>query len=200
MPHVSHKPPSLASIPTPATDWRDSPDRYGRISRWLHWGMALLFAWQFAGMLAKVTLGKDASLTSMLSGAHSHVGLLLLVLLLVRGVWGLLHFRQRPSHATGWLGALAWLGHMGMYALMLIVPFLAMLRMLGNTRAFNWFGWIPLNNGMGEKVEWMVAPASAVHGLLGWALLALIAGHIVMVMVHRWVWKDDVAQRMLGRL
>jgi len=48
-------------------------------------------------------------------------------------------------------------------------------------------------------VEWMVAPASAVHGLLGWVLLALIVGHVGMVVVHRWWLKDDVAQRMIGR-
>ncbi|MEG0947367.1 MAG: cytochrome b/b6 domain-containing protein, partial [Comamonas sp.] len=74
----------------------------------------------------------------------------------------------------------AWLGHLALYALMLVVPFLAMLRMLGNNRPFNWFGVIPLNDGLGEKVEWMVAPASAVHGVLGWALLALIVGHMLI--------------------
>jgi cytochrome b561 len=46
----------------------------------------------------------------------------------------------------------------------------------------------------------MTAPASAAHGLLGWVLLALIVGHIAMVLLHRWVWKDDVAQRMVGRV
>lgn len=189
-------PTALAST---APGWCDTPQRYGRISRWLHWGMAALLAWQFAGMLAKVTLGKDATLTAALSGAHAHIGLLLLVLLVLRGAWGLLNSGQRPRHGAGWMGVAAWLGHGALYALMLVVPFLAMLRMLGNARAFHWFGVWTLNDGSGEKVEWMVAPASAVHGLLGWVLLALIAGHVLMVLVHRWVWKDDVAQRMLGR-
>ena len=38
------------------------------------------------------------------------------------------------------------------------------------------------------------------HGVLGWALLALIVGHMLMVLVHRYFWKDEVAQRMLGRM
>jgi cytochrome b561 len=29
-------------------------------------------------------------------------------------------------------------------------------------------------------------------------LLAAIVGHVLMVLVHRYVWKDDVAQRMVG--
>lgn len=199
MPHDAH-PSAPHAAPPSRSVWRDTPQRFGRISRGLHWGMALLFAWQFAGMLAKVTLGKDAVLTSTLAGAHAHVGLLLLVLMAVRGLWGWTNLGHRPRHAAGALGLASWLGHLSLYALMLIVPFLALLRMLGNNRPFSWFGVIPLNDGLGEKVEWMVAPASALHGVLGWVLLALIVGHVLMVLVHRWVWKDDVAQRMLGRI
>ena len=180
------------------SQWRDTAQRYGRISRWLHWLMAFLFAWQFAGMVAKVTLGRDAALTAALSGAHAHIGLLLLVLIVVRALWGLMNLGRRPSNGSGFLGVAAWLGHLGLYVLMLVVPLLAALRMLGNNRPFHWFGIIELNDGTGEKVEWMVAPASAAHGLLGWLLLALIAGHILMVLVHRFIWKDNVAQRMIG--
>lgn len=199
MHHESPGSPMSAALHLPVNVWRDTPQRYGRISRLLHWGMALLFAWQFAGMIAKVSLGRDAVLTATLSGAHAHVGLLLLLLIVVRGVWGLMNHGQRPSNGRSLLGVAAWLGHAGLYLLMLVVPLLAALRMLGNNRPFSWFGVIPLNDGTGEKVEWMVAPASAVHGLLGWVLLALIVGHVGMVIVHRWWLKDDVAQRMIGR-
>ena len=34
--------------------------------------------------------------------------------------------------------------------------------------------------------------------MLAWLLLATIGGHILMVLVHRFIWKDDTAQRMLG--
>jgi len=199
MPHDAHPSATHAAHPSHSV-WRDTPQRFGRISRGLHWGMALLFVWQFSGMVAKVTLGKDAALTSTLAGAHAHVGLLLLVLMAVRGIWGWANLGHRPRHAAGALGLASWLGHVSLYALMLIVPFLALLRMLGNNQPFSWFGVIPLNDGLGEKVDWMVAPASALHGVLGWVLLALIVGHVLMVLVHSWVWKDDVAQRMLGRI
>lgn len=200
MPTENHASTWQAGLHIPSNVWRDNPQRYGRISRILHWGMALLFAWQFAGMIAKVSLGKEAALTGILSSAHADVGLLLLVLFVVRAVWGLMNSGRRPSNGAGIWAVAAWLGHLGLYVLMLAVPLLATLRMLGNTRPFSWFGTIPLNDGSGEKIEWMVAPASAAHGLLGWVLLALIVGHVLMVLVHRCVLKDDVAQRMLGRL
>lgn len=199
MSRIPKNPPLSAALHIPTNVWRDTPQRYGRISRALHWLMALLFAWQFAGMIAKVSLGRDAALTGLLAGAHSHVGLLLLMLFIIRAIWGLLNSGRRPANGAGFLGIAAWVGHLALYLLMLVVPLLAALRMLGNDRPFAWFGWIPLNDGTGEKVEWMVAPASAAHGLLGWVLLACIVGHVLMVLVHRVVLKDDVAQRMLGR-
>ncbi|GAA4000337.1 cytochrome b [Comamonas faecalis] len=184
----------------PASAWRDTPQRFGRTSRWLHWGMALLFLWQFAGMAAKVTLGRDDAFAKFMVGTHAHLGLLLLLLVLVRGAWGLMNWQSRPGHAGGWLGMAARWGHGSLYALMVLVPSLALLRMLGNDRPFTWLGLIELNDGSGPKVDWMIAPAKAFHGVLGWTLLALIVGHIVMVVVHRRVWNDGVAERMIGRV
>jgi cytochrome b561 len=43
-----------------------------------------------------------------------------------------------------------------------------------------------------------MALANALHGPLAWLLLALIASHVVMVAVHRWVRRDDVLGRMAG--
>lgn len=188
---------SLAHAPSPSV-WRDSPARYGRITRMLHWAMAGLLLWQLGGMVAKVTLGRQAPLTAWLSSAHQDVGLLLLVLAVVRVLWALAQRVQRPAQARGLWGVAAHLGHAGLYALMLLVPALAALRMWGNDRAYAWFGLWTLNPGGGPKVEWMTAPASALHGLLGWTLGALIVGHVAMVLVHRWVWRDGVAARMLG--
>lgn len=181
----------------PPDPWRDSPRRFGRISRWLHWAMAALFLWQFAGMVLKEVLGRTP-VSGFFVGTHRDVGFLLFVLLVLRASWGLYNFGRRPPHQPGVIGVLALMGHLALYGLMLAVPALALLRQYGSGRPFAPFG-IPLM-GPGDPVPWLMAPANAVHGLLGWALLALIAGHAAMVVVHRAVWRDDVAQRMIGRV
>ncbi|PZR08328.1 MAG: cytochrome B [Azospirillum brasilense] len=181
----------------PSLPWRDTPDRYGLVSRFLHWGMALLFAWQFAGMVVKVTVGRSP-LTAFLVGTHGSVGALLFLLILLRGAWGLYSLRRRPPHEPGLLGLAARLGHLALYGLMLVVPTLALLRQYGSGRAFAPFG-IPLWPASGERVEALVAPANAAHGLLAWTLLALIAGHVAMVLLHRFLWRDGTLARMAGR-
>lgn len=177
--------------------WLDTPARYGLVSRALHWGMALLFAWQFAGMVVKVTAGRTP-LTAFLVGTHASVGALLFLLILLRGAWGLYNLRRRPPHEPGPLGLAARLGHLALYALMLAVPALALLRQYGSGRAFAPFG-IPLWPASGERMEALVAPANTAHGLLAWTLLALIGGHIAMVLLHRFLWRDGVLARMAGR-
>lgn len=175
---------------------RDTAVRYGTISRLLHWTMALLFLWQFAGMIMKLTLGRSP-LVSFFVGSHASVGMLLLLLLMVRALWAFLQYGHRPPYHAGIIGKLAAIGHFALYSLMLIIPAIALLRAFGGERAVTFFG-LQLKAAGGEKVGWMTAPANMLHGNLGWLLLALIIGHVAMVFIHRILWKDDVLRRMIG--
>ena len=90
------------------------------------------------------------------------------------------------------------LGHLTLYALMLAIPVIGMIRQYGNGRGpLKVFG-IQVMQGSPEKIEWMANLGNMVHGNLGWLMFALAAGHIVMVAVHR-AQGRDVLSRMLGR-
>jgi len=178
---------------------QDTTERYGLVSRGLHWGMALLFAWHFLGASCRALLGRDSALASFVfSGTHRQMGTLLFVLIVLRLLWVLVERHHRPGYTPNTLGWLARLGHWAMYALLLIVPSLGLLRQYGSGRGFAPFG-IPLMADTGVRVEWMMAPANAVHGLLGWTLLLLIFGHIVMALVHHFHMRDGMLWRMWGR-
>lgn len=179
-----------------ATQWRDDGFRYGAVTRVLHWAMALLLAWQFAGMAIKLIVGK-APITAFWVGTHKGVGVILLTLIVLRALWGLYNMKARPAHGGGFWGLAAKVGHLALYALMLIVPALALLRQYGSGKPLDVFG-VRLIDGGWAEVSWMTAPANAVHGLLAWVLLAAIAGHILMVLVHRFIWKDGTTRRMIG--
>jgi len=175
--------------------WRDDATGYGLVSRALHWGMAALFLWQFGGMLLKLVVGRVPWMGFWV-GTHASVGTALLALMLARGLWAVGQRQHRPPYHAGPLGRFAKLGHGALYGLMLIVPALALLRLLGSGREVRLFG-VLLREATGERIAWMVQPATLLHGVLAWTLLALIAGHVAMVFVHRCVWKDDILRRML---
>ena len=86
-----------------------TPVRYDRISRWLHWGMAGLFAWIFVSAGAHA-LAERSALDALLWPTHKPVGTLLLALLLARVAWALARRRRPPA-----VSALARLGHLGLY-------------------------------------------------------------------------------------
>lgn len=175
-------------------NWLDSPGKYGLVSRLLHWGMAAIFAWQFLGMIFKVTLGKTP-LTGFFTSSHASLGALLFLLVALRLVWALYNARRRPGYEASCSGLMARLGHVALYGLMFAVPSLALLRSYGSGRAFAPFG-IPLWSAGEDRVEWMTAAGNAAHGLLGWVLLAIIVGHLGMAIWHRVAKRDDVWQRM----
>jgi cytochrome b561 len=158
----------------------DSARRYGSVSRFFHWGMALCFAVVFAAAIAHY-FAKDSAVDALLWQAHKPVGALIFALWILRAVWALLHARQRPPHV-----------------LMLAVPAIALLRQYGSGRAFAPFG-IPLMQGHDDKISWMTELGSLLHGELGWVLLALVVGHITMALWHRRPGHTNVLPRMIGK-
>ena len=149
--------------------WLDTPRRYGLPSRVLHWTVALLMAWQFTGMAIKLILGKHP-VSAFFVGTHGGLGALLFCLIVIRAGWALSNRRHRPAHDPGVVGLFARAGHLALYTLMLVVPALALLRAYGSGKGFSPFG-LPLMPATGVKVDWMVAPANAIHGFLAWTLL-----------------------------
>lgn len=178
--------------------WRDTADRYGAISRLLHWAVAGLILWQLVGMGLKLMLGR-VPIASFFVGLHQPLGAVIFVLVVLRLIWAMANRHRRPPHDPGLLGRAAQAGHLTLYALILISPALGLLRAWANTRAFEPFG-IAIFPARDTEIGWAVAMADTAHGTLSWAMAVLIAGHIGMVLLHQFIWRDRVLARMAGRI
>ena len=157
----------------------DSSEKYGLVSRALHWLMALGFAWMFF-TAALHYFADETPITDTLWPTHSVMGFTVFCLGVFRVIWAALNISRRPPS----LSTLSGLGHSILYALMLAIPALALLRTYGSDRPFSYLG-ISLMEPTGQKNQWMIDLAGLLHGELGWTLLALVVGHIVMVYIHR---------------
>lgn len=171
---------------------RDNRDTYGSVSRWLHWGMAVLLAWQFLSAGSHLLL-EDTAVEAFFWPTHKPLGFALFVLIMLRAIWALVHLRERPPSVN----RLATFGHVALYLLVIAIPSLALLRQYGSGRAFEPFG-IPLMPGFeGDRIDWMMVPANLLHSWLGWLLLVLIVGHIAVAVWHRRTpGQPDVLKRM----
>lgn len=81
---------------------------------------------------------------------------------------------------------------------MITIPTLGFLRHVGAGRELRIAG-VTLLARSDPRAEWLMVPADWLHGPLAWTLLAWIVGHLTMVLLHRFRWKDDVLARMTGR-
>ncbi|ARU03806.1 cytochrome B [Comamonas serinivorans] len=171
----------------------DGPRHYPRAARWLHWLMAIGLIWILTSASVHALLPKSG-LDEFMWPTHKHVGTVLLVLVVIRLGLAVAQRAARPRSTS----RLASLGHVALYALMLAIPTLGLLRQIGSGRAFSPLG-LPLIPGFdGPKIDGLVNLGNDLHGELGWVLLALALGHVLMVIVHVVKGEAHIWHRMRG--
>ncbi len=178
--------------------WQDSPIRYGRISRALHWLTAALVTFQFLVVLAWRVMGEN-TMTLLLAkvGPHGSLGILILIVTLARISWAWVNRKQRPPSSPGLGGRLASVVHVSFYVLLLWLPAFALLRQYGRGGAIQFYS-IELLPEAEREIAWMMAPAGVLHSPLSWLLLGLILGHVAMALAHRLWFKNPILARMVG--
>lgn len=154
----------------------DTRTHYGSISRILHWSMALAIALMFLMALAWHTSDR----WQILIPVHKTLGTLLLMLVLFRGIWAIAGEQRPPA-----ISRAARFGHLALYLLMIAVPTIALIHDAALGRDGN--GGNALTR-FGD--HW--------HGRTAWLLLALIAGHIAMTIIHQRR-GENILQRMTGQ-
>ena len=155
-----------------------APTGYSRLQIALHWGAALLIVQQYlfkdaiSAAWDATTKGLEAAFDPLVL-AHVAGGALVMLFALWR-----LSIRARRG-APAMVGdsaaqrALAKAAHVGLYALMILMP-------LSGSMA--WFGGVDL--------------AAQGHNVLKIVLLALVALHVLGALYHQFVLKDGLINRM----
>lgn len=174
---------------------RDTRERYGTVSRLLHWGVALLVVWQVLKIFDRIDEGEHW-VGLVLVPWHISVGVTILAIMLVRIGWTLRNRSHRPPPPEPkLLGFLAKAGHVALYAALVLMPLTGMGIMIGNGYGLSVFGLELV--AAGPEIPWLATVGGLIHSPLAWLLLAMVIGHGGMALVHRFVKKDQVLQRMV---
>ena len=171
----------------------DSKERYGKVTRTLHWAMAFFIGWQFLKFFDRIADGEHWVGENLVSW-HSSVGAMILLLVILRVIWALKQKDNRPDNDPA-VASLAKAGHRLLYAGMILLPITGMLYIKGLGYPIKAFG-IQLFTGSGAETAWMIA-LGGLHSPIAWTLLIISVGHIGMALVHHFVKRDGVLQRML---
>lgn len=177
---------------------RDAPEAYGRITRALHAITAILVLWQFTIVGLYKIFGESKLLNAIASlGPHGYVGLAIPAFAAARLLWAFGNLGRRPTPTTGLAGQAAAVAHRTMYALMLVVPTLAVARVWAKGEGWT-IGGVEIFAVTGATVPLLVTLADRLHGPLSWLLLALVGAHAAAAVAHQIVRKDALAGRMFG--
>lgn len=171
----------------------DNPQRYGTVSKFFHWVMAILILEQFFKFADRINDGEHW-LGDTFGPLHGSIGMILLMLVVLRVLWSVSQQQQRPIN-HGFERVVANVTHGVMYFSVLILPFLGMLYVHGKGYAVKFFGLEVIAKPANE-VEWAIN-IGEFHSPVAILLALLVVLHIAAAIYHQVVKKDDVLKRML---
>lgn len=169
----------------------DSKERYGAVTRFFHWSMAVLVLWQLLKFFDRINDGEHW-VGQTLVPWHISIGSLMLLIVIFRLIWAAKGKGNRPVQESN--AALVKLGHGLLYAALVLMPVTGISYMVGN--GYGWSAFETELIGKGGEISWL-ATFGSLHSYIAWALLFLVAGHIGMALIHHFVKKDGTLKRML---
>lgn len=169
----------------------DAEDRYGAVSRAAHWIMAVLLLIMLASEVWFEALEHILS-EYYLMAWHQSLGLAIFGMVILRGLWRWLN-RSRLTPPAHW-APIAKLGHIVLYALMIMMPLSGLVTAYGEGDSVTFFGWTIL--GAGPEREWLEDSAEEVHETLANILWLMIGIHVAAALAHQYLLGDRIMKRM----
>ncbi len=176
---------------------KNTPDRWGSVSKSLHWLIALLIlALGIVGLLMG-ELPKTPKYFWVYT-AHKSIGITVLVLVVLRLLWRLYAGAPRPVPGTpGWQERIASATHWLLYVMMFAIPLTGWLYdSASGLRPFKLFGLLEMPK--------LVAPderaaqfSHAFHEWGFWALILVVLAHAGAALYHHLQQRDATLVRML---
>lgn len=167
--------------------------RYDGIARFLHWLIVVLVAAQFALGWTMPDVHRDTRPVGLIAW-HIVVGTALLAAMVCRVAWRVTH--RPPSVDLAWpLRLLSSVTQYALYALLIVVPLLGWINASSRGWRVTLLYAIPLP-GLSPTGSPFGHAMGDVHGVLAWVLFALICLHVAGALMHSFVFRDRVVQRM----
>jgi cytochrome b561 len=175
---------------------KNTAEKYGPIAQLFHWTIVVLVITQFALALRADDLPRGAALLKTLT-LHKSIGITIFTLAVLRLLWRWVNpVPPMPSTAPHWQHLAARISHIGLYALLLVMPLFGWMMSSARNFPVSWFGLFTLPD---------LVPANKAayeffhegHEILGIVLFLLAILHAAAALKHQFIDRDDVLMRML---
>lgn len=175
-------------------DVKNTTERYGSVSLWLHWVMALLIiAMLTAGLV--MTEMENSPLRGQIYWLHKSTGVLILFLMLLRIAWRLINAVPSLSSLPAWERISARTVHWLFYILLVLMPLFGWLMSSAADRRVSFYGLFTLPALVAPN-EAMAGFYSQGHTIIGYSIIVLICIHTLAAIKHHWIDKNNIMRRM----
>lgn len=179
----------------------NSATHYGAVTRFLHWAVFLLFAFQYVGANIMTRLEPGKTLFSLTGDNfydwHKSIGLVLFALMVLRIAW------RKLTSLPDWAPALSpaeraissW-NETLLYTCMFLMPVTGYLFVMAGDYGIKLFGLFELPRPIG-KVEWLAATAHVIHVVTAYVLVLVVGSHLALGLKHHIFERNGFLNRML---
>lgn len=186
---------------------RNTIENYGSIAKWLHWITAILFLGSYVSVYYRhwFTEAKTPENWTALQ-LHLSIGITIAVIVVLRILWKIANRSPNPVPGSRLEHLAAKLGHLALYAVMIIMPVTGYIGTSVDTEYFFMFDITSFKNtdyfisNYGDTMTFkeFEKPFDFVHKeIMGaWVVWLLILGHISAALYHQFVKKDRTLNRM----
>ncbi len=171
--------------------------KFSRVSVLLHWLMALLIVAAFGLGLVMTDMPGITPAKLQYFSWHKWLGITVLFLAALRLLWRLTH--PAPPYMKfmpQWQLRISALAHVALYVLMFAVPLSGYFYSLAAGVPVVYLGLLPLPVIIDANPE-LKPVLKELHESLNWILFALVAVHVLAVIKHQFMDKDNLFKRML---
>ena len=176
---------------------KNTAQRWGSVSKSLHWLIALLI---LALGIVGLTMGEFPKTPKYfwIYTMHKSIGISVLVLVAVRLGWRLYAGAPEPVPGTpSWQERIASATHWALYVLMFTIPLAGwMYDSASGLRPFKLFGLVEMPKLVGPS-EQLSQVSHAIHEWGFWALILLVLAHAGAAFYHHIHQRDATLTRML---
>ncbi|WP_134053986.1 cytochrome b [Rheinheimera aquimaris] len=177
--------------------FKNTKERYNRLSITLHWLMVLLIAAVYAVIELKGIYPRGSEPREAMKMLHFMLGLSVLLLVLIR-IFVRFSSGKAPvitPAIANWQAMLAKVVHLALYALMLGLPIAGWFILSLSGKPIPFFGLeLPALAAENKELAKTVKEIHETAGKVGYALIGL---HAVAALFHHYIRRDSTLKRML---
>lgn len=167
---------------------------YAPIAVFLHWALAIL-TFGMVGLGWYMMSIEDVPGSGWYFDLHKSIGIIIAVLVLLRGVWRLGHKPEAlPASVPSWQATASRAIHWLLYVAMVAMPLAGAIGAMLSKSGIAFFG-LTMPRLFAPNHDFAELFFTA-HSIIAWVMVGLISAHVLAAIKHLVIDKDGVFQRM----